>query len=81
MKLCNKIVDEILAKSSCGCLRNNLVIYNIFLEKRILRKMYMLLAGNDCFEILSVVLTLHAAFLSSSLQLVGYGRDIPQTDF
>ena len=43
--------------------------------------MYVLLAWNDCFEILSAVLTLHAAFLSSSLQVVGYGWDIPQTDF
>ena len=46
----------------------------IFLEKRIFRKMYVLSAWNDCYEIVSAVLTLHAAFLSSSLRFVGYGR-------
>ena len=35
--------------------------------------MYVLSAWNDCFEILSSVLTLHAAHLSSSLQVVWYG--------
>ena len=42
--------------------------------------MYVLSAWND-YEILSAVLTLHTAFFSSSLQVGGYGRDIPQADF
>ena len=35
--------------------------------------MYAHSARNDCFEILSAVLTLQAAFLSSGLRVVGYG--------
>ena len=48
----------------------------IFLEKRIFRKLYVLSAWNDCYVIFSAALTLHDAFLSSSLRVVGYGRDI-----
>ena len=43
--------------------------------------MCMLSAWNDCCEVLSAVSTLHAAFLPSSLRVVGYGRNIPRTDF
>ena len=43
--------------------------------------MHVLSAWNDCYEILLAVLTLHAAFLSSSLRVVEYVRDISQTDF
>ena len=43
--------------------------------------MGLLSALNYCHEILSAVLTLHGAFLSGSLRLLGYGRDIQQTDF
>ena len=38
--------------------------------------MYALSSWNDCYEILSEVLTLHTAFLSSSLGVLGYRRDI-----
>ena len=43
--------------------------------------MYVLSAWNDCYKVLSAVLTLDTAFLLSSLRVVEYGRDIPQTDF
>ena len=43
--------------------------------------MYALPAWNDCYEILSAVLNFHTDFLSSFLPVVGYGWDIPQTNF
>ena len=43
--------------------------------------MYVLSAWNDCYEILSAVLTRHAPYLSSSLRVVGYGRDIHKLIF
>ena len=45
----------------------------IFQEKRIPRNMYVLSVSNDFYKILSTMLTVHAAFISSSLRVVGYG--------
>ena len=50
------------------------IFYNTttFQEKRILWKTYVISAWNDCYEILSLVLTLQVVFLSSSLPVVGW---------
>ena len=67
---------ENFTKFSCGCLWKKLVIFSNFPRKKDSWKVYVLSALNDCYEILSKVLTLHADFLSSSLRVVKYGGDM-----
>ena len=67
---------RILRNFLAAAYERNLSYSVIFLEKKIPGKVYVLSALNDCYEILSKVLTLHADFLSSSLRVVKYGGDM-----